>query len=56
MDKEGLLVLKVDFCSWHGIGCSDDGHVVLLNLQSNNLVGSVLPEALPACLDWRYCG
>ena len=35
---------KVDFCSWHGIGCSDDGHVVLLNLQSNNLVGSVLPE------------
>ena len=32
---------KVDYCNWHGVGCSDDGLVILLNLQSNNLVGSI---------------
>jgi len=42
--RRDFWTTKVDFCSWHGIGCSDDGHVVLLNLQLNNLVGSVLPE------------
>jgi Leucine-rich repeat (LRR) protein len=36
---------KVDFCSWHGVGCSDDGRVILLNLQSNNLVG-VMPKSV----------
>ena len=30
---------KVDFCRWHGVGCSDDGHVILINLESNNLSG-----------------
>jgi Leucine rich repeat len=31
---------KVDVCDWYGVGCNE-GHVVLLNLQSNNLVGTL---------------
>lgn len=30
---------KADICDWHGIGCKD-GHVILINLGSNNLSGT----------------
>lgn len=36
---------RVDICSWHGVGCSNDGHIMMLNLQSNNLVGGI-PEQI----------
>lgn len=35
---------KVDLCNWYGVGCSE-GHVILLNLESNNLVGT-LPKQI----------
>lgn len=31
---------NVDFCSWNGVGCNE-GRVILINLQSNNLVGTL---------------
>ena len=31
---------KVDLCNWYGVGCYE-GHVILLNLESNNLVGTL---------------
>jgi len=30
---------NADICDWHGIGCKD-GHVILINLGSNNVVGT----------------
>lgn len=33
----------VDICDWHGVGCKD-GHVILINLGSNNLSGTPPPE------------
>lgn len=43
--RRDFWMSKVDFCCWHGVGCSDDGRVVLLNLQSNHLDGP-LPKSL----------
>jgi len=33
-----------DECEWDAIQCDDDGHVTKLNLQSNNLVGTLVSE------------
>lgn len=35
---------KADVCDWHGIGC-DNGQVVLINLDANNLRGNI-PSSL----------
>lgn len=34
---------NVDICDWYGVGCHN-GHIILLNLQNNNLRGTVPPE------------
>jgi len=39
--RRDFWLSRVDHCSWHGVGCSDDGRVMLVNLQSNNLVGPI---------------
>jgi Leucine-rich repeat (LRR) protein len=33
---------SVDYCDWYGVGCAD-GHVILLNLEANNVTGK-LPQ------------
>ena len=31
-------------CDWHGITCTDDFFISVINLKSNNLVGELVPE------------
>jgi len=31
-------------CDWHGITCTDDFFITMINLKSNNLVGELVPE------------
>lgn len=53
--KESWLSTEISECQWEGIGCTDDGLVRTISLESNNLGGTMPTEIalLTALSKWR---
>ena len=55
-NNTGWLGDRSDHCNWHGVSCSSDGHVLMLDLKSNGLVGTIPPGLSALILSDKISG